>query len=60
MKTKSSALVRSTFALPAVIFGVSLAGLVAGLVGDGWLDWLSWLGLAAPLAAVVWAMTRKG
>ena len=51
---------RATFAMPALVGAASLFGLVAALVGDGWLDALSWLGLGAPVAAVAWAMRRRG
>lgn len=51
--------VRSTFALPVIIGLASTVGLVAALVGDGWMDALSWLGLAAPVLAISWAMTRR-
>lgn len=55
-----SSILRSTFAVPALIGAASLVGLVAALVGDGWMDALSWLGLGAPVAAVAWAMARRG
>lgn len=47
------------FAWPALIAAFSLIGLIAALVGDGVLDWLSWLGLIAPVAACLWAMMRR-
>ena len=49
-------MIRSTFALPALIAVVSLIGLVAALTGDGWRDMLSWVSLGLPVAAVAWAM----
>ena len=50
---------RSTFALPLVIALLCLAGLVVALAGDGWRDTLSWLALATPVAAVLWAAARR-
>lgn len=44
------------FAVPLLIAAVSLVGLVAALMGNGVFDVLSWLALAVPLAATVWAM----
>ncbi len=55
-----SPILRSTFAAPAIIGAASLIGLVAALMGDGWMDALSWLGLGAPVVAVAWAVARRG
>lgn len=52
-------MIRSTFATPLVIAVISLTGLVVALTGDGWRDTLSWLALAAPVAAIVWAAGRR-
>lgn len=52
-------MIRSTFAIPALIAATTLAGLVAALTGDGWRDALSWIGLAIPVATVGWAMARR-
>lgn len=46
---------RSTFAWPAIIALLSLAGLIGALTGDGLPDLLSALALAAPVVAVLWA-----
>jgi hypothetical protein len=43
------------FAAPALIGAVSLFGLIAALIGDGPWDAAGWLGLAAPVAAIVLA-----
>ncbi|MEQ8433704.1 MAG: hypothetical protein RIA71_05640 [Oceanicaulis sp.] len=43
------------FAIPVLIAGVSLFGLVAALIGEGAYDLLGWLALAAPVAATLWA-----
>ncbi len=49
----------SIFAWPLVLFLLGLIGLVSALTGDGWRDGLSWLALAAPVAAVIWAMRAR-
>lgn len=41
------------FAIPAVIAALSLVGLVSALTGDGLRDIISWIGLAAPVAAFI-------
>ncbi|RMH93131.1 hypothetical protein EBB59_06215 [Lysobacter pythonis] len=46
---------QSTWAWPVSIALASLAGLVIGLVDDGLGDVLVWLGLALPVAVVIWA-----
>jgi cyanate permease len=38
---------------------LGIAGLVSALTGDGWRDALSWLALAAPVAALIWAMRTR-
>lgn len=48
------------FAVPGAIAALSLFGLVAALIGDGPWDAAGWLGLTAPLAALAWAMRRRG
>ncbi len=50
---------RRVFAVPAVIAVVGLVGLVSALTGDGWRDGIAWLGLAAPVAAVLWARAAR-
>ncbi|MEF3083177.1 hypothetical protein V3391_13270 [Luteimonas sp. SMYT11W] len=50
---------RHVFAVPAVIAVAGLIGLVSALTGDGWRDGLAWLGLAAPVAAVLWARAAR-
>ena len=51
--------VRAIFAAPLGLAALSVIGLVSALTGDGWRDGLSWLGLAAPVAAIVWAMRAR-
>ncbi|MCW2382797.1 MULTISPECIES: hypothetical protein [unclassified Sphingobium] len=43
------------FAMPLALALLSIVGLVSALTGDGWADALSWIALAAPLAATLWA-----
>jgi hypothetical protein len=50
---------RAIFAWPAAIFLIGIFGLVSALTGDGWRDGLSWLALAAPVAALAWAMRTR-
>jgi hypothetical protein len=54
-----SALIRATWPIPIAIALLSIVGLVAALTGDGWRDVLSWLALAAPIAATGWAMHAR-
>ncbi|CAN5205964.1 hypothetical protein BH09PSE6_BH09PSE6_34290 [soil metagenome] len=44
---------------PVAIALVTLVGLVAALLGDGWLDALSWLGLGIPVIVAVWFGLRR-
>jgi hypothetical protein len=46
---------REIFFVPTLLGLVSLAGLIFALVVDGPGDALAWLGIGAPLAAIVWA-----
>ncbi len=50
---------RRVWAAPTAIAIVSLVGLVVALLGDGLNDWVSWIGLAAPLVVIVWARLRR-
>lgn len=50
---------RTIFAWPLAICLLGMIGLVSALTGDGWRDALSWLSLAAPVAALVWAMQAR-
>lgn len=47
------------FAIPLVLAVLSSVALVVALTGDGWRDVLSWIGLAAPILAVGWAMRAR-
>lgn len=46
---------RAIFRAPLWLGLATGVGLVSALVGDGAWDTLSWLALAAPVAAVAWA-----
>lgn len=50
---------RAIFAWPSAIFLLGIAGLVSALTGGGWRDSLSWMGLSAPVLALVWAMRAR-
>ena len=40
--------------VPALIALASGIGLVAGLLGEGAWDWIAWIALALPVAALLW------
>ena len=45
---------RPVWRVPLVLAALTVLGLVAGLLGDGWLDALSWLGLGIPALIGCW------
>ena len=47
------------FAIPLLLAGCSLFGLISALTGDGWRDMIAWLALAAPILAVGRAVLRR-
>lgn len=47
------------FVAPTFIALLSLVGLLAALLGNGVFDWVSWVGLAAPVLIVGWAMKAR-
>jgi membrane protein implicated in regulation of membrane protease activity len=49
----------STFMLPGLIAVLSLAGLFAALLGDGWWDALAWIGLGLPALLSIWPLLRR-
>lgn len=55
----SARLVRATWPIPLAIGVLSIVGLVSALTGDGWRDWLAWLGLTAPVVALGWARCAR-
>lgn len=58
MNRKRSSFAR-TFGAPALIALASAVGLVAALLGDGLSDWISWIGLTVPVAAIAWAWLAR-
>lgn len=50
---------RRIFAIPALIAIVTLTGLVAALLGDGWQDVLSWVGLSIPVITALHFAFRR-
>lgn len=50
---------RQMWLIPSLIALVTLVGLIAALVGDGWHDVLSWTALTVPVAAVAWKWGRR-
>lgn len=42
------------FHIPVLFASLTVFGLVAGLVGEGWLDVLSWAGLGIPALVCVY------
>lgn len=47
------------FRMPAAIAAATGMGLVAALLGEGWWDAASWLGLAIPVLAIAWALRHR-
>ena len=47
----------SVFRIPVMLAAVTVVGLVAALLGDDWLDVLSWIGLGIPVLAWIWKST---
>lgn len=45
----------ATWTWPLLLAALSMAGLAAGILGDGVWDWLCWAGLAAP----VWMVAHR-
>ncbi len=49
----------TVFAWPIVIGALSVIGLVVALTGDGWRDVTSWMGLAAAVLPLPWALVAR-
>lgn len=47
------------FAVPGLIAAATLVGLIAGVLGDGLADMLSWLALGSSPAIIGWALLRR-
>lgn len=50
---------RQMWQAPSIIALVTLVGLIAALVGDGWHDALSWAALTVPVALIAWKWGRR-
>lgn len=59
MKIRHSRPTNKTLRVPAMLAALTIAGLIFGLVGDGFYDVLSWLALTIPVAIVAWAWSPK-
>ena len=55
VRTDGAQTASAIFRVPLLLGVATAVGLVSALVGDGAWDALSWLALAAPLAAAAWA-----
>lgn len=51
---------RQMWQTPAIVALITLVGLVAALVGDGWPDAVSWGALAVPVWLIAWKWGRRG
>jgi hypothetical protein len=47
------------FAAPIVIGVLSIVGLLAALIGDGWWDAVSWLSLTLPILLYLFFVLRR-
>ncbi len=50
---------RQMWQTPTLIALITLVGLIAALVGDGWHDVLSWAALGVPVAVIAWKWGRS-
>lgn len=57
-KSSPSYSLREIFRIPAWLALLEAFGLVAALIGDGWLDVLSWTALGIPLILMARALHR--
>ncbi|HEY9280058.1 MAG TPA: PepSY-associated TM helix domain-containing protein, partial [Eoetvoesiella sp.] len=51
--------IRQMWQVPLIVAVVTLIGLIAALVGDGWHDAVSWAALAMPLGLIAWKWGRR-
>lgn len=58
MKTGPFSL-KTIFAIPAVVAGLSLFGLVAALIGNGVWDVLGWASLGVSMIVLAWALVAR-
>jgi len=47
------------FAAPIMIGALSIVGLLAALIGDGWWDAVSWLSLILPILLYLFFVARR-
>ena len=47
------------FAAPIVVGALSIVGLLAALIGDGWWDAVSWLSLTLPILLYLFFVVRR-
>lgn len=45
-----------TFGIPIVLAVAAIVALISGLLGDGAVDVVAWLGLSIPLVVIGWAL----
>lgn len=57
--SKTAANFRRVWTAPILVAIASLVGLIAGLLGDGVLDWIAWIGLGAAVAVLGWALVAR-
>ncbi|MCI2809150.1 hypothetical protein [Eoetvoesiella caeni] len=53
-RTRSNSKIRQMWQAPIIVALITLVGLIAALVGDGWHDALSWAALTVPVALIAW------
>lgn len=58
-ENKSESTLRQTFAVPFWLALASAVGLLAALLGNGPLDWASWLMLGLPVLIPTWKILRR-
>lgn len=57
-RNRTNTSLRQMWQTPLVVAAITLVGLIAALVGDGWHDTVSWAGLAVPVGLVAWKWGR--
>jgi hypothetical protein len=57
--SKTASNIRRVWTAPTLVAIASVVGLIAGLLGDGVLDWISWIGLGAAVIVLGWALAAR-